>query len=157
MLWEFQWKLITLSRRTKSLANGNWFNLQPVSASWKSRGGTECSNALIMWLVLLATSPLPSVWSNALININPTVMERASHRQQLFQLYGPEGKNRGQETNYCLKYDPIPLIDQKIPRVWGSLSQELCMKTKYVWEIYIWSFELLSFCTSPFSYFLEGV
>ena len=94
---------------TESLANGSWFNLQCFSLPQKSDGRTESSNPLITWLVLLGTSPHPWV--------------------------GPKGhlpwsllRNWGQETEYY----SIALITQEIPRVLGAMSQELWMKTKYI-------------------------
>lgn len=66
----------------------------------------------------LATSPLPWVepWSHLLWSIH---------------------RNWGQETKY-----PIALITQEILRVWGALSQELWMKTKYIYFFYKWNYHI---------------
>ena len=60
----FYGDFITLSWLTKSLTKGNWFNLRPlhVPQKWELWGGdgsgTENSNPLNAWSVLLATSPM---------------------------------------------------------------------------------------------------
>ena len=80
----FYGDFITLSWLTKSLTKGNWFNLWPlhVPQKWETwsgdGGGTESSNPLNTWSVVLATSPMLE-WN---LNVNfPEVFSGAEDKR----------------------------------------------------------------------------
>ena len=57
----------------------------------------------------------------------------------LFYLYGSEAFSGTEDKrpNRITKYTPIALIAQKIPRIWGAVSQEHGQRQKYIKNIFL--------------------
>lgn len=110
---------------------GDRVNLQPLVG--EVREGTEISNAPITWFSWQPASILR--WLPKVTSLTETQQwwKGAGYKQPPSPLYGSEAPSGTEDKrpNIILKDAPIALITQGIP-VWGAVSQELWMKTKYI-------------------------